>query len=75
MQCLSSDVASMVKESAPEFCSVYVVANDKLQSVRPATLNAENLSNPETMLPDVSVENSKQDNYVRYMIINKDKPM
>lgn len=74
MQFWSSDVASMVKESAPEFCSVYVVANDKLQSVRPATLNAENLSNPETKQPDVSVENSKQDNYVRYMIINKDKP-
>lgn len=75
MQCRSSDVASMIKESAPEFCSVYVVANDKLESVRPATLNAENLSNPEAMLPDVSVENSKQDNDIRYMIINQDRPM
>lgn len=56
----------MVTESAPEFCSVYVVANDKLQSVRPATLDVENLSSPETTPPEVSVEHYKQDNDVRY---------
>ncbi|XP_074332824.1 U-box domain-containing protein 51-like [Apium graveolens] len=69
----TGDVASKVGESAPEFCSVYVVANDKLQSVRPATLNAENLSNPETKLPDVSVENTKQDNYVSCQSSRDDK--
>lgn len=65
----------MVKESAPEFCSVYVVANDKLQSVRRATLSADNLSDFRTVLPNVSVEHSKQDNYIRYMMIDKDEPM
>ena len=68
----SCDIASVVKEFAPEFCSVYIVANDKLHSVRSATLSAD-LSDSETMLLNASVEQSKQDNYASCQFLHDDK--
>ncbi|KAK3020188.1 hypothetical protein RJ639_047132 [Escallonia herrerae] len=46
-----NDVPSLVKESAPEFCSVYVISKGKVQSKRLAARRAANSATPPKLPP------------------------
>ncbi|KAI3468100.1 hypothetical protein Pfo_024763 [Paulownia fortunei] len=62
------DVPTMINKAAPDFCSVYVIAKGKAQSIRPAARQAGSSTPPRLPSPQAPVKfnNSEPEDESRY---------
>ncbi|KAL8522257.1 hypothetical protein ACS0TY_012408 [Phlomoides rotata] len=68
------DVPTLINKAAPDFCSVYVIARGKAQSIRPAARQLDGSAHPRHAFPGAAFNRSKTEDGSRFAANHQENP-